>query len=246
VYWQAGVSGVRAWGPEALDRRGFFNRRRNQWLRKADLADGLSCMFESEQFSGDHSHGSTSHSLLERIRSRDPAAWQRFVYLYGPVIFRWTKRARLQASDGADVTQEVFHAVSENIQKFRRDTPGVSFRGWLWGITRNKVRDHFRRMAPDQGVGGDAAFEQLHELPHLPDESSEPISALTAELAHRALQLIQNEFETSTWQAFLRCTVEKASASEVAAELGLTVAAVYKAKSRVLQRLRLELDGLLD
>lgn len=203
-------------------------------------------MFDSEQFPRHHSQGSTSYSLLERVRARDPAAWERFVFLYGPVIYRWTKRARLQASDGADVTQEVFQAVSENLHKFQRDTPGASFRGWLWGITRNKVSDHFRRAAPDRAVGGDAAFEQMQDLPALPEESNESVSALTTELSHRALQLIQNEFEANTWQAFLRCTVQRASVAETAAELGMTVAAVYKAKSRVLQRLRLELDGLLD
>src|SRR4029077_16536762 len=124
------------------------------------------------------------------------------------------KRARLQASDGADVTQEVFQAVAENLHKFRRDTHGVSFRGWLWGITRNKVRDHYRRIAPRQAVGGDAAYGQLQQVPAIPEEPQEPGSALTAELAHRALELIQNEFETSTWQAFLRCTVNKTSVAD--------------------------------
>ncbi len=65
-------------------------------------------------------------------------------------------------------------------------------------------------------------------------------------LAQRALELIQTEFETTTWQAFLACTVSKLTAPQVAAELGLTVAAVYKAKSRVMNRLRRELDGLVD
>jgi RNA polymerase sigma-70 factor (ECF subfamily) len=203
-------------------------------------------MFDSQQFSSSPAYDVTSHTLLQRVQSQDPAAWRRFVHLYGPVIYRWTKRARLQPTDGADVTQEVFQAVAQDLPKFRRDSPGASFRGWLWGITRNKVRDHFRRTSPHRGVGGDTAFDQLQQLPDLSEDSKEQISGLTAELAHRALQLIQNEFETTTWQAFLRCTVGNVSATEVAAELGLSIAAVYKAKSRVLLRLRHELDGLLD
>lgn len=203
-------------------------------------------MFDSQQFPSNPSYDATSHTLLERVRLQDAEAWRRFVHLYGPIIYRWTKRARLQPSDGADVTQEVFQAVAENLPRFRRDTPGVSFRGWLWGITRNKVRDHYRRIAPHQAAGGDTAYEQLQQLPALLEEPQEQVSAMTGELAHRALQLIQNDFETSTWKAFLRCTIDNVSASDVAAELGLSIAAVYKAKSRVLLRLRQELAGLLD
>lgn len=203
-------------------------------------------MFDSQQTSFAPGPETTSPTLLERVRSLDAIAWQRFVHLYAPVIYRWTKRARLQPADGADVAQEVFRAVAENLQKFRRETPGVSFRGWLWGITRNKVRDHFRHNAPNQAVGGDTAYEQLQQVADLPEQPLEPVSALTAELAHRALQLIQNDFEPTTWQAFLRCTVAKVPAAEVAAELNLSLAAVYKAKSRVLLRLRQELAGLVD
>ncbi len=50
--------------------------------------------------------------------------------------------------------------------------------------------------------------------------------------------LFAGEFEEKTVSAFRRLTLEKASAQTVASELGLTVAAVYMAKSRVLRRLR--------
>jgi RNA polymerase sigma-70 factor (ECF subfamily) len=56
----------------------------------------------------------------------------------------------------------------------------------------------------------------------------------------------EGEFQPATWQAFWGLTVEGKSGAEVAAELGLSVDAVYAAKSRVLRRLRQELDGLLE
>ena len=65
-------------------------------------------------------------------------------------------------------------------------------------------------------------------------------------LVHRAQQIMQADFEPATWQAFWKTVVEDQPAVEVAAELGLGIDAVYKYKSRVLRRLRQELDGLLD
>jgi len=187
---------------------------------------------------------STSHTLLERVRLRDAAAWRRFVELYGPVVFTWARRASLQAHDAADVVQEVFQAVSLNVGRFRRDRPGDTFRGWLRTITMNKVRDLFRNR-PNYALGT-AAIDELPARVAAADEADSRSGRAVAELAHRALELLQAEFEPSTWQAFLRTAVDGRAVAETAEELGLSVAAVYKAKSRVLLRLRRELDGLLD
>ena len=65
-------------------------------------------------------------------------------------------------------------------------------------------------------------------------------------LVNRALKLMQAEFEDSTWKACWECVVAGKPAAEVADELGLTVPAVYAAKSRVLRRLREQLAGLLE
>lgn len=201
-------------------------------------------MFDSSLNRSQESVDSTSRTLLERIRIRDAEAWQRFVHLYGPTIFGWARRASLQSHDAADVTQEVFKSVALNISEFRKDRPTDSFRGWLWVITTNKVRDHFRTR-PAEAVGGEMIEDRLAQLP-----AHEPADPLTrgarTELAHRALELIQAEFETRTWQAFIRSTMASRTAADVAAELGMTPAAVHKAKSRVLLRLRRELDGLLE
>lgn len=77
----------------------------------------------------------------------------------------------------------------------------------------------------------------------LPDIDNEPAETVASELAHRALTLIQSEFETSTWQAFWAMAVEGSPAADVAQDLGLTVAAVYKAKSRVLHRYGMNLKA---
>jgi RNA polymerase sigma-70 factor (ECF subfamily) len=190
---------------------------------------------------------STSHTLLERVRQQQPEAWERFTRLYGPLVYRWCTTNGLQASDAADVVQEVFHAVFQGIARFQRQNPGESVRGWLWTITRNKICDHFRRLANEPAAtGGSEATQWLDRSAALPETADEPVERVGAELVHRALGLLQTDFETKTWQAFWAMAVDGEPASEAAKRLQMTVAAVYKAKSRVLHRLRTELDGLVE
>jgi RNA polymerase sigma-70 factor, ECF subfamily len=66
------------------------------------------------------------------------------------------------------------------------------------------------------------------------------------QLVSRALELMHTDFQPATWRAFWEHGVCGRPAAEVAAELGLTTGAVYAAKFRVLDRLRKELQGLLD
>lgn len=88
---------------------------------------------------------SISATLLDRVRTGEGAAWQRLEALFGPIVQGWCVRAGLQTQDAADVTQEVFQSVMLSIARFRKEQPGDSFRGWLWIVTQNKLRDHWRR-----------------------------------------------------------------------------------------------------
>jgi RNA polymerase sigma-70 factor (ECF subfamily) len=137
----------------------------------------------------------------------------------------------------------VFQAVSTGLADFRRDKPGDSFRGWLRGITRYKILDHFRRRAAGADAqGGTDAQRQLLEIAQqeLPEDTEEELGGLY----RRALELVRGEFEQRTWEAFWRSAVDGESPGAVAAAMGLTPAAVRKAKSRVLHRLREEIGDL--
>jgi RNA polymerase sigma-70 factor (ECF subfamily) len=83
--------------------------------------------------------GSTSLSLLAGLRARDAEAWQRLVYLYGPLVERWCRRRGLQPRNCEDVVQQVFLTVAAKVSEFRREQKGDTFRGWLWTITRHKI-----------------------------------------------------------------------------------------------------------
>jgi RNA polymerase sigma-70 factor (ECF subfamily) len=189
--------------------------------------------------------GSTSPSLLQRLRAREPAAWERLCQLYGPLVYRWARTSGLQDTDAADVVQEVFRSVAGGLDRFHHEAPTDSFRGWLWGITRNRLRDHFRARAGNlAGAGGTDAHQQLLEVPGAPPDSASESLKPDAVLVHRAVALIQLEFEERTWKAFWGSTVDGQAAADIAKELGMTPRAVRQAKYRVLRRLRQELGEL--
>ena len=65
-------------------------------------------------------------------------------------------------------------------------------------------------------------------------------------LYRRAVEFLRKEFEERTWQAFWQVAVEERPPSDGASELGMSVNAVYLAKSLVLRRLREEFADLLE
>jgi RNA polymerase sigma-70 factor, ECF subfamily len=187
----------------------------------------------------------TSRSLIDAARVREPAAWERMVALYAPLILHWCRQWGLGEDDAADVFQEVFQSIAAHIDTFHKEPSRGTFRGWLRTITRNKVNDAFRRHRREPpGVGGSEAQAQLTQLPLpepiLADEDMSGDTGVTA-LLRRGLELIRCEFEARTWQAFWLTAVDGRAPKDVADELGMSPGAVRVAKSRVLHRLRAEL-----
>lgn len=189
---------------------------------------------------------STSTSLLRRAVLREPEAWQRMVVLYSPLVGHWCRQAGVGDQDIPDVSQEVFAAVASGLQRFQPERAGTSFRAWMRGVARNKLRDHFQHRGI-AAAGGTDLQKKLREIPA--PEAEFDLSERPDDLAgiyQRALDLVRDEFETHTWTAFWRVAIEARSPTEVAAELGMSPNAIRQAKSRVLRRLKEELAGLIE
>lgn len=191
---------------------------------------------------------SVSSTLLQRVKARRPEAWERLVDLYGPLVYRWCRLSGVAGEDAADVVQEVFGSVAAHVAEFRRENPGDSFTAWLATITRNKIRDFLRRrQGRPQARGGTDAHEQFLQVPELSELSQQSGQTHSGGLlSRRALDVVRAEFENRTWEAFWRTAVDGQCPADVADDLGISVNAVYKAKSRVLRRLRSELGDLLE
>jgi RNA polymerase sigma-70 factor (ECF subfamily) len=184
----------------------------------------------------------TPPSLLERLRLPNEAgAWDQFVALYTPLLYRWARARGLQEADAGDLVQDVLVLLVRKLPEFRYD-PGRSFRAWLHTVTLNCWRDRQRRKSGQPVGGGDDLSD-----PPAPDDIGEIAEAeYRSYLVRRALELMRAEFRPTTWQACWEHVVSGKTAAQVAAELGLTPGAVYVARSRVLARLREELRDLID
>jgi RNA polymerase sigma-70 factor (ECF subfamily) len=199
----------------------------------------------------------TSLSLLERVKADDQQAWQRLVGLYSPLVCHWCARWQVTGADADDVLQEVFVAVAAGIEKFQQSRPNApsaatgpeatgTFRGWLGAITRNKLRDFYkRRQRQPAAQGGSDVHRLLQEIPAstLSDDAAD--AAQLSDVYHRALELIRGDFADHTWQAFWRTAVDNQTPAEVAPALGMSKAAVRQAKARVLRRLKEEVGDLI-
>ena len=189
----------------------------------------------------------TRPSLLVRIRDpRDTQAWSEFVDVYAPLVYGFARRHHLQDADAADLTQDVLRAVAGAVGRLDFDPQRGSFRGWLFTVVRNKLRNFLSRKGRRcQGSGDSAAQDRLDAVPA---DAGEDSSVWDLEYEKRvfvwAAKQVRGGFEDSTWQAFWLTAVEGKDPKEAASALGITVGAVYIAKSRVLARLRKKIEQL--
>jgi RNA polymerase sigma-70 factor (ECF subfamily) len=189
----------------------------------------------------------TSHSLLARAGAGDESAWQHFVAVYQPMIHGWLLRHAVHPQEVDDLTQDILAVMVRQLGHFAHAGRPGSFRSWLRTITANRAREFWRAGKGRAQAAGGSVLEMAEQL-EAPDSS---LSALwnaehDAHVLRRLLDLMEESFEPRTVRAFRRLVFDGARAGEVAAEVGMSVAAVYAAKSRVLQRLRQEAEGLLD
>lgn len=191
---------------------------------------------------------STRVSLLVRVRDpRDEAAWLEFVEVYAPLIYRYARHSGLQEADADDVTQDVLRTTVRTMPAFEYDPRRGRFRGWLRTLTINQVRDHLaRRKRREQGSGDTGVHQWLKEQT---DESESDEEFWEREYRERLFQWaadrVRVQFREATWRAFEETTIAGRHAEEVAKELGLSVGAVYIAKSRVLAKLKAEIESRL-
>lgn len=188
----------------------------------------------------------TRASLLVQIRDgANHEAWREFLKLYGPVVYGFARKRGLQDADAADLMQDVMRSVSSAIGRLDYDRNQGTFRGWLFTITRNKVFNFLsaRRIRP-QGAGDSATNRLLDSHPNAGDGSETWEMEYQRRIAALAMDRIKSEFQESTWKAFWLTAVEGIAAPDAARRVGLSSGAVYVAKSRVLARLKEEVDAL--
>ena len=188
----------------------------------------------------------TRVTLLGRLRAtpNDPAVWSEFVDWYGRNILAWCRAWGLQESDAQDVTQEVFLNLSSKMHSFCYDNKG-SFRAWLKTLTRRAWHAYStKQRKAGRGSGDEVTHEILNELKAREDLTQRLEEAFDQELLKEASNLVQLRVEPRTWDAFYLLAVQGLTGADVAARLGMKVATVFVARSKVQRMLREELARL--
>lgn len=190
---------------------------------------------------------STRASLLIRLRNlHDAGAWQLFVNIYAPLIYRYCRRQGLQEADTSDVTQEVLSQVTRSIATFDYQPERGRFRDWLGAVVRSKLARHHQNRARRKNESSNLAAQGAMNEASATEIDSEWVDEFNAHLLQVAIERIKTDFEAANWRAFEMVWIENKPATEVALALGMTTSALYVSKWRILKRLREEILLLAD
>ncbi len=186
----------------------------------------------------------TQLSLIQRLSNADDhEAWLAFVEIYYPVIVRSLQAKGLQLADAEDASQQVLVSVARTLAKRPHDPDRAKFRTWLEHVTRNAALNALKRVPKDRASGGTDCLIAISDIADPADEALLD-QEHQKQLMRLAAEAIEHEFESSTWQAFWRTAVLGEPIEQVARELDRQVGSVYAARSRIVRRLRLEIERL--
>lgn len=191
----------------------------------------------------------TRASLILRLPTADDAdAWQQFVSIYEPFVYRFARRGGLQDADARELVQNVLIAVARAVGRWKPDHEQGRFRTWLFRIARNQLIDVLNRRQRQNTATGVSGFSDLLDHKRVAEMTSESElrKAHRQELFRWAAERVRTVVKPASWKAFWMTAVDNCDPEVVAAELNLSVGAVYIARSRVLARLRDEVGKWED
>ena len=186
-----------------------------------------------------NSEPATRASLLLRLRNLgDAEAWSQFVRLYLPLVYEYLRRRGLQDADAADVAQNVLTSIAGAMPGFVYDPGRGSFRGWLLTVTRSRAVEWWQKERRQAAVASGFAAAEWADQEAAGAERAAWEDDYRHALLACAAERVRPQVQESTWQAFWRTSLESQPVEAVAASLGMSVGAVYVARSRVMARLR--------
>jgi len=187
----------------------------------------------------------TSATLLSLLRQMPPdqAAWAQFTERYGRKIYAWCRQWNLQEADAEDVTQAVLMKLAEKMRTFEYDST-KSFRAWLKTVSRHAWSDFLSSLKAVVAAGGSQAHEFLQAVAARDDLFRRLDDEFDRELLDEAMARVRLRVTPRTMDAFERTALKGQSGAEVGQALGMKVATVFVAKSKVQKMLQEELAKL--
>ena len=181
----------------------------------------------------------TKSALLMQLKT--PAcqeAWEEFVEIYRPAIYRMARRRGMQDADAQDVTQNILVRVSGAIDRYEKAGPNTRFRHWLRRVARNAILSALTRAPDDRGTGNTAVHELLTAHPEQDPLNDELELEARREQFHRAAAQVRGDVASVTWRAFELTVIEGMSCEDASTHMDRSIGTIYAARSRVLRRIR--------
>jgi RNA polymerase sigma factor (sigma-70 family) len=189
----------------------------------------------------------TRPTLLLRLRDiQDEEAWREFVSLYTPLVFGHCRQQGLQEADAADVAQEVMRTVAQVMPDFDYDSKRGLFRSWLFQTTRHRLHRFFERQQRVPRPASETVVERFLDREPCAEEEKRWEEEHRQRLFDWAAEKARPEFKPTTWEAFWLTAVESFPVKDAAAKAGISLWAVYIARSRVMARLRELIESVGD
>jgi RNA polymerase sigma-70 factor (ECF subfamily) len=190
----------------------------------------------------------TRNSLLMQVKDqRNAEAWEQFVQIYRPVIYRLARQKDLQDADAQDLTQQVLIAVASSIGKWESENQSTRFRHWLRKVAKNAIINALTRRPNDRAIGGSEIMTLMNEQSASAPETERLVEIeYRRELYLRAAELVQADVDPATWRVFEATVIDGQSIDVAADESGKSIGAIYAARSRIVRRLRKAVHKLED
>lgn len=180
----------------------------------------------------------TGSRTQEFLSITDPTDldWYEFVERYGPRILRWCRSRGLDRDACEQVTQDVLSRLSKSLKTFRRE--GQSFRGWLYGVTRNAIADYRATWERGEVQFLDATAQLLQSSENFIDDIVANDIQQVAEARTRMKVTLRQ------WETFVMRQKHGLEYDEISARLNVSVTALYNSVSAVKTTLQEEIEHL--
>jgi RNA polymerase sigma-70 factor (ECF subfamily) len=183
----------------------------------------------------------TSLTLLGRLKS-SPAeheqAWQRFVDLYCPLVYRLAKKKGLDRETSENLFQDFCCQMVKRMPTFEYDPSIGRFRDWLLTVALNLIRRHWRdKAARQRRLDEYRERERRGEFDEQPNAKWWESAEWTRQL-QLALDMLYAEVTPRDRDLFQRIVLEGQAVTDVVAKHGISANTWYGIKYRILGRLR--------
>lgn len=187
----------------------------------------------------------TRQTLLAALKSpQDSAAWEDFVVVYRPVFYRMARRRGMQDADAQDLAQQVLIRISAAIERYEHQQ-GTRFRHWLRRVGNNAIATALTKSPRDAAAGGSVAIDLLAEQPAATVELTQELeNECEREQYLRAAVVVRAEVASETWHAFELTMIDGMTCEAAAETLGKSIGTIYAARSRIVKRLRSQIERM--